>query len=121
MSPEPAATDLAGKEKEFRILALSGGGYLGVFTAALLADLEEKVGEPLGRRFDLIAGTSVGGILAVALAFELPMREILGLFLDRGEQVAQRSRIKADWPAPFGDGPQIRWHGGARGTHGIPG
>ena len=87
MSPEPAATDPAGKEKEFRILALSGGGYLGVFTAALLADLEEKVGEPLGRRFDLIAGTSVGGILAVALAFELPMREILGLFLDRGDQV----------------------------------
>lgn len=87
MSPEPAAADPAGKEKEFRILALSGGGYLGVFTAALLADLEEKVGEPLGRRFDLIAGTSVGGILAVALAFELPMREILGLFLDRGDQV----------------------------------
>lgn len=74
-------------EKEFRILALSGGGYLGVYTATLLAALEDWVGEPLGRRFDLIAGTSVGGILAVALAYELPMRKLLMLFLERGSQV----------------------------------
>ena len=51
---------------EFRILALSGGGYLGLYAAVVLAELEERVGEPLGRRFDLIAGTSVGGLLAMA-------------------------------------------------------
>lgn len=72
---------------EFRVLALSGGGYLGVYTAALLAELEERVGEPLGRRFDLIAGTSVGGILAVGLGFELPMKQMLALFLEHGAQV----------------------------------
>ena len=54
--------------KRFRVLALSGGGYLGVYTAALLAALEDRAGEPLGRRFDLIAGTSVGGILAALVA-----------------------------------------------------
>lgn len=75
------------REKEFRVLALSGGGYLGVYTATLLAELEERVGEPLGRRFDLIAGTSVGGILAIGLAYELPMRQLLALFLERGSQV----------------------------------
>ena len=52
-------------EKPFQILSLAGGGYLGLYTAGVLADLEEQVGEPLGRRFDLIAGTSVGGILAI--------------------------------------------------------
>jgi predicted acylesterase/phospholipase RssA len=77
----------AARETDFRILALSGGGYLGVYTAALLAALEERVGEPLGRRFDLIAGTSVGGILAVALAFELPMKTLLDLFRERGNKV----------------------------------
>ncbi len=81
--PDPATS----RQKEFRILALSGGGYLGVYTAALLAELEERVGEPLGRRFDLIAGTSVGGILAIGLAYELPMRQLLALFLERGSQV----------------------------------
>ena len=82
-----ASTSSTSRAREFRILALSGGGYLGVYTAALLADLEDRVGEPLGRRFDLIAGTSVGGILAVALGYELPMRQMLALFLDRGSQV----------------------------------
>jgi patatin-like phospholipase/acyl hydrolase len=70
-----------------RILALAGGGYLGLYTAAVLAELEARVGEPLARRFDLIAGTSVGGIAALALAFEVPMQRVVGLFEDRGKQV----------------------------------
>lgn len=70
-----------------RILSLAGGGYLGLFTAVVLAELEARLGEPLGRRFDLIAGTSVGGILAVGLAFELPMQSIVDLFVRRGSQV----------------------------------
>jgi hypothetical protein len=53
----------------FRILALSGGGYLGLYSAAVLAALEEQAGEPIGRRSDLIAGTSVGGITAMAGGF----------------------------------------------------
>ena len=72
---------------EFRILSLSGGGYLGLYAAVVLADLEARVGEPLARRFDLIAGTSVGGLLAMALAFEVPMAQIVKLFVERGEEV----------------------------------
>jgi predicted acylesterase/phospholipase RssA len=78
---------------EFRILALSGGGYLGLYAAVVLAELEERVGEPLGRRFDLIAGTSVGGLLAMALAFEVPMAEIVKLFVERGEDVFSSRRL----------------------------
>jgi patatin-like phospholipase/acyl hydrolase len=54
---------------EFRILAVSGGGFLGLYTAQVLARLEAQVGEPLARRFDLIAGTSVGAVLASSLAW----------------------------------------------------
>ncbi|GAB2502753.1 CBASS cGAMP-activated phospholipase [Arenimonas alkanexedens] len=75
------------KLPEFRILSLAGGGYLGFYTACVLAELEEKAGEPLGRRFDLIAGTSVGGILAIALAFEIPMAKIRQLFLENGTRI----------------------------------
>ncbi len=71
----------------FRILSLAGGGYLGLYTAQLLAELEDWAGEPLGRRFDLIAGTSVGGILAVALAFEVPMSAVVKLFVERGSEI----------------------------------
>jgi len=70
-----------------RILALAGGGYLGLYTAAVLAELEARGGEPLGRRFDLIAGTSVGGIAALALAFEVPMARVVRMFAMRGTEV----------------------------------
>ena len=74
-------------EREFRILALSGGGYLGLYSAALLAALEEQVGEPIGRRFDLVAGTSVGAITAAAVAFELPLIDIVEFFRRHGTEV----------------------------------
>ena len=71
-------------DRPFRILSLAGGGYLGLYTACVLAELEEMAGEPLGRRFDLIGGTSVGGLLAIALAFEMPMWDLRELFLRHG-------------------------------------
>ena len=70
-----------------RVLSLAGGGYLGLFTAVVLAELESRAGEPLGRRFDLIAGTSVGGILAIGLAYEVPMQAMVDLFRQKGRQV----------------------------------
>lgn len=54
---------------EFRVLALSGGVPLGVYTVEILVELEARVGAPLGRRFDLIADTSAGWILAAALGY----------------------------------------------------
>lgn len=74
-------------EPPFKILSLAGGGFLGLYTASVLAELEEQAGEPLGRRFDLIAGTSVGGILAIALAYEIPMQKIKRLFLENGTKI----------------------------------
>lgn len=71
----------------FRILSLAGGGYLGLYTAALLVELERRAGEPLARRFDLIAGTSIGGILALGLAYEIPAADMRALFLDRGARI----------------------------------
>ena len=71
----------------FRILALSGGGYLGLYSAAVLAALEEQADEPIGRRFDLIAGTSVGGITAAAVAFELPLSHLVRFFVEEGTEI----------------------------------
>lgn len=83
----------ASKHDAFRILALSGGGYLGLYTAVVLAQIEQRLGEPLGRRFDLISGTSVGGLLAMALAFEVPMAAIVDLFSTRGADVFSSRRL----------------------------
>lgn len=74
-------------EKDFWILALSGGGYRGLFTATVLREMEKRCGVPIAKKFDLIAGTSVGSILAAALAMEIPAEQLHNLFLAHGRTI----------------------------------
>lgn len=74
-------------DKDFWILSLSGGGYRGLFTATVLAEMQKRINEPLADKFDLIAGTSVGSILAAALAKGNPVKDLPGLFLTHGEEI----------------------------------
>src|SRR5215470_12247826 len=57
------------KDRRFRILSIDGGGIRGVFPAAVLAGLERNHtgGSSIASYFDLVAGTSTGGILALGL------------------------------------------------------
>lgn len=50
-----------------RILSIDGGGIRGIIPAMILAELEQRAARPICELFDLIAGTSTGGILALAL------------------------------------------------------
>ena len=71
-----------------RILCIDGGGILGTFPAAFLAGLEQHLqGRPIGSYFDLIAGTSTGGIIAIGLAMGLPASELLNLYEKRGPEI----------------------------------
>jgi len=78
----------------FNILCLSGGGYLGLYTSAVLAELEEASGRPIVECFDLVAGTSIGGILALGLASGAPAATIRDTFIAHG------GRIFSGRPAP---------------------
>ncbi len=77
----------------FRILSLDGGGIRGVFTASFLENIEELTGKRVVRYFDLIAGTSTGGIIGIALAMGVPSAQIKQLYLERGEFIFP----KTDW------------------------
>jgi patatin-like phospholipase/acyl hydrolase len=80
---EPPA---AGSAQRFQVLALDGGGVRGIFTAALLAGLEEDTGHRVVDHFDLVVGTSTGGIIALALGAGLAPREVLEFYVaERGE------------------------------------
>ena len=74
-------------DRPLRVLSLAGGGFLGLYTAVVLEALEAQAGEPLARRFDLLAGTSMGGLLALALAYEIPMTRLVRLFTQHGSEV----------------------------------
>lgn len=86
----------------FQILALSGGGFRGLFTARILADIEEEIGAPIATRFDLIAGTSIGGILALALALEIPAINLVKLFEKNGNKIFKKQfSLGGLWSAPY--------------------
>lgn len=71
----------------FQILSLSGGGFLGLYSLTVLAELERETGTPIGRCFDLVAGTSVGGIVALAIAAEVPMAALKRTFEEQGQNI----------------------------------
>lgn len=72
---------------EYHVLALSGGGYRGLYTATILNQLESLLGKPLANHFDLICGTSAGGLLALGLAAEVPAEQLQALFEVHGKRI----------------------------------
>jgi len=74
----------------FRILALSGGGYLGLFSLRILRLLEEAAGHPIGQSFDLMCGTSAGAITALCLSLEIPAADVENAFISEGPRIFQR-------------------------------
>ena len=75
------------RDKDFRILSFDGGGIRGIFPAAVLADLESSLGGAIADHFDLAAGTSTGGIVALGLGAGKTAAEIRDLYLHRGPQI----------------------------------
>src|ERR1044071_2368991 len=73
--------------QRFRILSLDGGGIKGTFTASVAANLEKLTGKRLVEYFDLITGTSTGGIIALGLGLGLSADEILSFYRNRGPQI----------------------------------
>jgi len=71
----------------YHVLALSGGGYRGLYTATVLAELETVMGRPIASHFDLICGTSAGGMLALGLAAEIPAQELKLMFENDGNRI----------------------------------
>lgn len=87
-------TQLAmGNDNVFNILALDGGGIRGIYGAHILAKLENTLGTPIRERFDLIAGTSTGSILAGAASMGTPLEAPLGLFETQAHRIFSRRKF----------------------------
>lgn len=70
-----------------RILAVDGGGIRGLIPAILLAELEAKTGKACRDQFDMLAGTSTGGIIAIGLLAGIPASKLIDLYADRGSEI----------------------------------
>ncbi|MDO9352593.1 MAG: patatin-like phospholipase family protein [Solirubrobacteraceae bacterium] len=81
-----------------RVLAIDGGGIRGLLPGVVLAELERLSGQPTHQLFDLIAGSSAGGLVAAALAVpgdqdgaRWTANEVTGLFEREGARIFRRT------------------------------
>ena len=81
----------------YLILSCDGGGIRGLITALLLQDL---AGDPqtkdLLSQVNLFAGTSTGGIIALALASGVSAEQLVGLYRDSGAQIFQPAQVSLE-------------------------
>jgi uncharacterized protein len=76
-----------------RILSIDGGGIKGVFPASFLATVENSIEGQVADYFDLIVGTSTGGIIALGLGLGLSASDILRFYEDSGSEIFGGNRI----------------------------
>lgn len=89
--------------QRIKVLCLSGGGYRGLFTAQVIhrleAELQATSGDPsdtlFGQRFDLIAGTSIGGILATGLSCNVTGAQLVQALRVSGQTIFPPLRFRA--------------------------
>jgi len=80
------------------VLTVDGGGIRGVIPGLVLAALEERTGKQTAELFDLIAGTSTGGIIALGLTVpgddgkpRWTANDLVGLYLTEGPRIFEHS------------------------------
>lgn len=82
-------------DKVFKILSIDGGGIKGLYSASVLARIEEKTGKRIKDHFDMICGTSTGGLIALGLSIGIPAQELADLYYNRGSEIFPVSNIKS--------------------------
>ncbi|KPB06368.1 CBASS cGAMP-activated phospholipase [Bacillus sp. CHD6a] len=70
-----------------KVLTIDGGGIKGVFPSSFLASIEDEIEGNIGDYFDLIVGTSTGGIIALGLACGMGAKEILTFYESEGPSI----------------------------------
>ena len=81
-----------------RVLSIDGGGIRGIIPAMVIAHIERKLGKPAHELFDLMVGTSTGGILALGLSrpgsgrqAQFSARRVVKLYEEQGNKIFEYS------------------------------
>jgi uncharacterized protein len=93
--------------KKIRILSIDGGGIRGVLPAVIIREIENRLSEKTGKKeyiadyFDLIAGTSTGGILTACYLTpnehqrpKFSAADAVQLYLNKGKEIFKKNKLK---------------------------
>lgn len=92
-------SDVNAPAKSFRrVLSIDGGGIRGIIPAMVIAHIERRMGQPAHELFDLMVGTSTGGILALGLSrpgsgreAQFSARRVVRLYEEQGDKIFEYS------------------------------
>lgn len=107
--PDSVSTD-----RPRRLLAIDGGGLAGLIPAEALIQVEQQLNQmtgtdkPLCDRFDLIAGTSTGAILAAGLALGLNASDLRDFYIKFGKEIFTKEFLPIRWWHSYPSGPLER-------------
>jgi len=73
--------------KPFKILSIDGGGIKGLYSSTVLEHLEKKYQGSCSDYFDLLCGTSTGGLIALGLSLKIPVSEISKIYSEHGKDI----------------------------------
>lgn len=74
-----------------RILSIDGGGIRGVIPARIIERIGNALGNNILNKFDFFAGTSTGGLLALAFAYGMQPEELIRMYKDIGPAIFKDS------------------------------
>jgi len=77
--------------KAFKVLCIDGGGIKGLYSAELLAKFEEVFHCVISDCFDMLCGTSTGGIIALAASLKIPMSDVVKFYQEHGPSIFNES------------------------------
>jgi hypothetical protein len=69
----------------FKILSIDGGGIKGLYSSTILEHFEKKYQNSISDYFDMLCGTSTGGLIALALSLKIPATEISKMYSEKGQ------------------------------------
>jgi uncharacterized protein len=85
--------------KTIKVLAIDGGGIRGIIPAMILSEIQKRLGADLYKFFDLISGTSTGGIIALGIGTQCnkgqpysPV-ELANLYIDKGPGIFKKNLL----------------------------
>lgn len=93
-------SEMQGSER-FSVLSIDGGGVRGIFVAAVLANLQRDIGTKITDHFDLIVGTSTGGVIALGLGAGMSPEEILELYVSNINSIFPARRRRGALARPL--------------------
>ena len=83
---------------EFKILSIDGGGIKGLYSSTIIERLENKFNCQISDYFDMLCGTSTGGLIALALSLGKPATEISDFYIKYGKEIfPHQSKIKGKY------------------------